>query len=265
MRDLFILLGHLLTTIPKLLRQGGVRTVAAENALVKQQLLVAARSRRRTPNFSALDRFLFRSLSLRLGERRVPRVAIILKPSTLLSYHEALKKRKDSLSPDPPGHALMDQFARRIVGFAVHGGDVDGIAVCRMFNEAVSRVGLPGYLSSDHAPLFHYHRLQANLRVLGIAEIETVPYVPLSHPFVERLIGTTRREFLDHTLFWNARDLNRKLGEFKEYYNGHRAHTALGGDTPAEANGETVMKRANPLRYRWKIHCRGLYELPFAA
>jgi transposase InsO family protein len=51
-----------------------------------------------------------------------------------------------------------------------------------------------------------------------------VPYVPLSHPFVERLIGTTRREFLDHTLFWNARDLERKLGEFKEYYNEHRVH-----------------------------------------
>ena len=59
MKDLFILLGHLLTTIAKLLRPGGVRTVAAENALLKQQLLVVARSRRRAPNFSALDRFLF--------------------------------------------------------------------------------------------------------------------------------------------------------------------------------------------------------------
>ena len=35
---------------------------------------------------------------------------------------------------------------------------------------------------------------QANLRVLEVMEIKTVPYVPLSHPFVERLVGTLRRE-----------------------------------------------------------------------
>ncbi len=109
---------------------------------------------------------------------------------------------------------VMDEFTRRIIGFAVQVGDVDGIAVCRMFNEAVARMGVPRYLSSDHDPLFEYHRWQANLRILGVAEIKTVPYVPLSHPLVERLVGTARWEFLDHTLFWNARDLERKLGEF---------------------------------------------------
>src|SRR6516225_7022222 len=44
----------------------------------------------------------------------------------------------------------------------------------------------------------------ANLRVLEVTEIQTVPYVPLSHAFVERLIGTIRREFLDRTLFWTT-------------------------------------------------------------
>src|SRR6478736_8619316 len=52
----------------------------------------------------------------------------------------------------------------------------------------------PGqYLSSDHDPLYRFHQWQANLRVLEVTEIKTVPYVPLSHPFVERLIGTVRR------------------------------------------------------------------------
>jgi transposase InsO family protein len=128
----------------------------------------------------------------------------------------------------------MDQFTRRIIGFGVHVGDVDGMALCRMFNETVARMGLPRYLSSDHDPLFEYHRWQANLRVLGVEEIKTVAYVPISHPFVERLIGTTRREFLDHTLFWNARDLEGKLDDFKEFYNRNRIHTSLGGYTPAE-------------------------------
>jgi len=45
-------------------------------------------------------------------------------------------------------------------------------------------------------------------------QIKTVPYVPLSHPFIERLIRTVRREFLDQILFWSAGDLERKLDEF---------------------------------------------------
>jgi hypothetical protein len=40
--------------------------------------------------------------------------------------------------------------------------------------------------------LYRFHQWQANLRVLGVTEIKTVPYVPLSHPFVERLIGMER-------------------------------------------------------------------------
>ena len=84
---------------------------------------------------------------------------------------------------------VMDQFTRRIVGFGVHGGIVDGVALCRMFNRAIRGQSLPKYLSSDHDPLYRFHQWQANLRVLEVTEIKTVPYVPLSHPFVERLIG----------------------------------------------------------------------------
>jgi hypothetical protein len=47
---------------------------------------------------------------------------------------------------------------------------------------------------------------------------QRVPYAPVSHPFVERLIGTIRREYLDRVFFWNAVDLARKLGEFRDYY-----------------------------------------------
>jgi len=54
--------------------------------------------------------------------------------------------------------------------------------------------------------------------VLEVDEIKAVSGVSVSHPFIERLIGTIRREFLDHILFWNAVDLERKLNEFKDYY-----------------------------------------------
>jgi hypothetical protein len=81
----------------------------------------------------------------------------------------------------------MDQFTRRIIGFGVHAGNVDGIALCRMFNYAISgQKTVPKYLSTDNDPLFLFERWKANLRILDVAEIKTVPYVPLSHPFVEQ-------------------------------------------------------------------------------
>ena len=127
---------------------------------------------------------------------------------------------------------VMDQFTRRVIGFGVHSGIVDGVALCRMFHRAIRGHSLPKYLSSDHDPLYRFHQWQANLRVLEVTEIKTVPYVPLSHPFVERLIGTVRREYLDRILFWTTADLETKLLDFQHYYNGHRTHAGLEGRLP---------------------------------
>jgi putative transposase len=112
---------------------------------------------------------------------------------------------------------VMDQHTRRIIGFGIHAGVVDGMALCRMFKQAIRGAGLPKYLSSDHDPLYRFHQWAANLRILGVKEIKTVPYVPWSHPFVERLIGTLRRECLDRLLFWTATDLEIKLIAFRDY------------------------------------------------
>ncbi len=70
---------------------------------------------------------------------------------------------------------VMDQFARRIIGFAVYAGEVSGVILCQMFNKVITGVTLPKYLSSDNDPLFEYHRWQANRRVLEIDEIKTIP------------------------------------------------------------------------------------------
>ena len=110
---------------------------------------------------------------------------------------------------------VMDQYTRRIIGFAVHAGNVDGPTLCRMFNEATYRQEWPKRISSDNDPLFQYHRWKSNLRVLEIEEIKSLPHVPMSHPFVERLIGSVRRELLDHTFFWTATDLQNKLREYR--------------------------------------------------
>ncbi len=59
-------------------------------------------------------------------------------------------------------------------------------------NSIISGPIAPWYLSSGKDPLFEFHQWNANLRILEIAEVKTVPNVPISHPFVERLIGTIR-------------------------------------------------------------------------
>lgn len=124
---------------------------------------------------------------------------------------------------------------------------------------------LTKHISTDHDPLFRFHRWLANLRLLEIDEIKTVPYVPVSHPFVERLIGTIRRELLDRLFFWNALDLERKLQAFRGYYNGSRVHQSLGGGTPEEKAGTPRTGYAALDSYRWREHCQGLFRTPIAA
>lgn len=53
-------------------------------------------------------------------------------------------------------------------------------------------MGLP----SDNDPLFQYQRWKAKLRILDIKEIKTLPYIPMPHPFVERLIRSIRHELV---------------------------------------------------------------------
>ncbi len=94
MIHLLILAVHLLATIANLVRPGGVRAVVAESLLLKHQLLISSRARRRAPNLNSFDRFLLGLGSLFVPPSRIPKLAVILKPRTLFRFHEALKKRK---------------------------------------------------------------------------------------------------------------------------------------------------------------------------
>ena len=238
MRDLAILFLHLLATVARLAGPGGARAVVAESVLVKHQLLILSRSRKRSPNLRPSDRVVAGLCALFMRPGLLIRSAIVFKPSTLLSLHRALIQRKyrrlfSSKRPRQPGpkgpsedvmaavvamkqrnpswgspriaqqitlafglpinkdvvrrilaaryqptpdsagpswltvlgHAkdslwsldlfrcesailrthwvlvVMDQCTRRIVGFGVHRGVVDGVALCQMFNRAICRHG----------------------------------------------------------------------------------------------------------------------------
>ena len=131
-----------------------------------------------------------------------------------------------------------------------------------MFERAIQGQALPKYLSTDNDPLYRFHQWQANLRVLEVVEIKTVPYVPLAHPLVERLVGTLRRECWDRTLFWTTADLEAKLREFQEYFDEHRTHAGLEGRLPDPGGPASPISFAS---YRSQKHCRGLYQTPIAA
>jgi len=228
MRDIIILFVHVIVTLSKLWGPGGTRSIVAESVLLKQQLLILNRSRKRAPNLRASDCFVAGLCSLFINPTRRLRSSIVLKPSTLSNLHKTLINRKYRLlfssehrrkpGPKAPsqelidaivdtkrrnpswgcpriaqqlalafgvsldkdvvrrvlaqhyrpkpdscgpswltflGHmkdslwsmdlfrcesltlrshwilVVMDQYAHRIIGFAVHAGTVDGIALCR--------------------------------------------------------------------------------------------------------------------------------------
>ena len=94
MRDLTILFIHLLVTISRLFGPGGARSVVAESLLVKHQLLILNRSRARAPDLRPTDRVIVGLCAIFMRPTRLLRSAIVLKPSTILSFHRELVKRK---------------------------------------------------------------------------------------------------------------------------------------------------------------------------
>jgi putative transposase len=262
-----------------LLRPGGVRAVAAESLLLKHQLVISSRSRKRAPNLTTLDRFVLGLTTLFINPHRIAKLGALVKPATLFKFHRALVGRKYRLlfsssphrcKPGPKGpsaeliativemkrrnprfgymriaqqichafgvqidkdvvrrvlashyrsgssgttgpswlafiaHAkdslwsidlfrcesillrshwvllVMDVFTCRFVGFGVESADIYGVSACRMFDRAIAGQRLPKRVSTDNDPLFRFHRWLANLRVLAIDEVQSVPYAPVS-------------------------------------------------------------------------------------
>jgi len=74
---------------------------------------------------------------------------------------------------------------------------------------------------------------------MGIAEVLTAPGSPWQNPFAERLIGSVRRECLDHLIVLSERHLLRILGEYFEYYHRSRRYQSLDANSPDPRNVES--------------------------
>jgi transposase InsO family protein len=67
---------------------------------------------------------------------------------------------------------------------------------------------------------------------MGITQVVTAPRSPWQNPYVERVIGSIRREFLDHVVIFNERHLRRILPSYVDYYHRMRTHLSLDKDCP---------------------------------
>jgi putative transposase len=89
----------------------------------------------------------------------------------------------------------------------------------------------PAYLLRDRNTVYGY-AFRQRVKGMGIGEVLTTPHSPWQNPFAERLIGSTRRECLNHVLVLGERHLRRTLTRYFAYYHRARNHLSLDKDAP---------------------------------
>src|SRR6202043_2063121 len=99
----------------------------------------------------------------------------------------------------------------------------DGCSICGA-HEA------PRYLihDRDHA----FDGFKATAKAMGIEEVVTAPHAPWQNPFVERFVGSARRECFDHVIPFNEGGVQKLMTRYGSYYEKARTHLALNKDAP---------------------------------
>lgn len=190
----------------RLMLPGGARKIIAENMAVRQS------HESELPNKAFTNALFFGFLTALISPKRLSRIATAIKPATLLKFYRALIKRKYQLmftnktirrpGPKGPSQELIDAIfemkrcnprfgCRRLVM------QISNALGCEIDKDVVRRV------------LSKYFKISPTgggpswLTFIGHMKES----LPVSHPFVELLIGSIRRAYPDQTLFWNTADL----------------------------------------------------------
>jgi putative transposase len=119
---------------------------------------------------------------------------------------------------------------RRIVHFAVTAHPT-AEWTAQQVREAFPWENAPRYLLRDRDRIFG-HDFVEQVRAMGITQVLSAPRSPWQRAYIERLIGTIRRECLDHVIVINERSLWNHLRAFRDYYHRTRTHLALEKDSP---------------------------------
>ena len=120
---------------------------------------------------------------------------------------------------------LLAHDRRRIVHVAVTEHPTAAWTV-QQFRNAFPWDELPRYLLRDRDHAFDH------VKTIGIQEVLTAPGSPWQNAYVERFIGSVRRECLDHVIVLTAAGLRRVLNEYVAYYSRTRTHLGLNKDAP---------------------------------
>jgi len=226
--DLVVLFLHLLATIARLAGPGGARSIVAESLLVKHQLLILNRSRKRAPNLRLSDRVVAGVCALLMRPRRLIRCAIVFKPSTLLRLHRVLTQRK----------------YRRIFS-----------------STAPTKPGPKGPTEEIIAAVVEMKRRNPTWGCPRIAQqIAQAFGISISKDVVRRILAARYRPTPDSagpswlTVLGHTKDSLWSLDLFR-----------CESDCPAQPSPDAGCARASVSAYRWQPHCRGLYQTPMAA
>ena len=128
------------------------------------------------------------------------------------------------------GFIVLHHERRRIVHFGVTANPTMAW-VAQQIREAFPWGTAPRHLIRDRDGAYG-QSFRSTVTAMGVEEVVTAPRSPWQNPYVERLIGSVRRECLDHSIILNERHLRRILGSYLDYYHGSRTHLSLGKDTP---------------------------------
>ena len=158
---------------------------------------------------------------------------------------------------------VLHHERRQIVHFGVTANPTMAW-VAQQIREAFPWGTAPRHLIRDRDGAYG-QSFRSTVTAMGVEEVVTAPRSPWQNPYVERLIGSVRRECLDHSIILNERHLRRILGSYLDYYHGSRTHLSLGKDTPdgrpvQPAGSGTVVRRrgrdrgrCESCRCRWRL------------
>jgi transposase InsO family protein len=125
---------------------------------------------------------------------------------------------------------ILQHQRRRVVHLNVTSNPTSAW-ISQQLREAFPWDTAPKYLIRDNDSAFG-SKVTHTIKSLGIKDTPTAPRSPWQNPFVERVIGTIRRDCLDHVIVLNEAHLKSVLKDFFDYYHTSRTHMALDRDSP---------------------------------
>jgi hypothetical protein len=196
---------------------------------LQHQLAVLRRQRPGRPQFSSLDRLLW-VLFYRIWPQVIDAM-VLVRPATVVAWHRKGFRFYWRWRSRRPGRPRINPEIRDLIRRMSKANPLWGAPLSGQMIEAFPWDTAPRYLLRDrdksYGPAFR-HRVRA----MGITEVVTAPRSPWQNPYAERLIGSIRRECLDHVIILNERHLRCVLSSYFQYHHDTRTHLSLGKDCP---------------------------------